>query len=109
LVGQVKLPDVAGVPEENEVLVHRDALEIVDVIVIIVEIYEFWVLFFFFRFIWISLVLDGLPKLAATKAMFTSSPSVLDFRIWKEVEKGFLLALSFLLFVFKFSMMISSL
>jgi hypothetical protein len=59
----MELPNFASVPEEDEVLVHGDALEIVDFIILVVEIYEFLTLIFFHRLLWISLIFYSLSQL----------------------------------------------
>jgi hypothetical protein len=40
---QLKTPDDAEVPEENEILIHRVPAQIVDVIVLAIEIEELYV------------------------------------------------------------------
>jgi len=93
LVFKVKLPDFTCVPEENVVLIHRNALNIGDIIVVVVKIYELRVICFFFRIIWVSLVLNGLSYLTAPKAVLTVSSSIFDVWIWKEIEKRFFFCL----------------
>lgn len=58
---EMELPNFASVPEEHEVLVHGDALEIVDFVILVVEIYEFLTLIFFHKLFWISLIFYSLP------------------------------------------------
>jgi hypothetical protein len=76
-------------------------LKIGDVIVIVVKVNILRVIFFFYRLIWVSLILNSLSYLAASKTELTFGSAFFDVWIREEIEKRFFLSLTGQLIIIK--------